>query len=70
MRSDSNTYTLGYPFKPWEERKAIASGPLILKYVRDTVQHKVNKLASPFFVSRVKSNPTACALPVLALPNR
>ena len=29
-------YTLGYSFKPWEERKAIADGPSILKYVRDT----------------------------------
>ncbi len=36
VRSDSDMYTLGYSFKPWEERKAIADGPSILKYVRDT----------------------------------
>ena len=36
IRSDSDMYTLGYSFKPWEERKAIADGPSILKYVRDT----------------------------------
>jgi monooxygenase len=36
VRSDSDMYTLGYAFKPWEERKAIADGPSILKYVRDT----------------------------------
>ena len=38
IRSDSDMYTLGYSFKPWEERKAIADGPSILKYVRDTAQ--------------------------------
>jgi monooxygenase len=36
VRSDSDMYTLGYAFKPWEERKAIADGPSILKYLRDT----------------------------------
>jgi monooxygenase len=34
----SDMYTLGYAFKPWEERKAIADGPSILKYVRDTAR--------------------------------
>jgi monooxygenase len=38
VRSDSDMYTLGYAFKPWEERKAIADGPSILKYVRDTAR--------------------------------
>lgn len=36
IRSDSDMYTLGYGFKPWEGAKAIADGPSILKYVRDT----------------------------------
>ena len=36
IRSDSDMYTLGYSFKPWTEAKAIADGPAILKYVRDT----------------------------------
>ena len=36
VRSDSDMDTLGYWFKPWEERKAIADGPSILKYVRET----------------------------------
>jgi cation diffusion facilitator CzcD-associated flavoprotein CzcO len=36
IRSDSDMYTLGYSFKPWEEAKAIADGPSILKYIRDT----------------------------------
>jgi monooxygenase len=36
IRSDSDMYTLGYSFKPWEDAKAIADGPSILRYVRDT----------------------------------
>ena len=38
IRSDSDMYTLGYAFKPWEEAKAIADGPAILRYVRDTAR--------------------------------
>jgi monooxygenase len=36
IRSDSDMYTLGYVFKPWREAKAIADGPSIRKYVRET----------------------------------
>ena len=36
IRSDSDMFTLGYSFKPWTEAKAIADGPQILNYVRDT----------------------------------
>ncbi len=36
VRSDSDMYTLGYAFRPWREAKAIADGPDILNYVRDT----------------------------------
>lgn len=35
VRSDSDMYTLGYGFKPWPERKAIADGASILRYVRE-----------------------------------
>lgn len=38
VRSDSDMFTLGYPFRPWKEAKAIADGPAILQYVRDTAQ--------------------------------
>ncbi len=38
IRSDSDMHTLGYIFKPWNERKAIADGPSILKYVRETAE--------------------------------
>lgn len=33
IRSDSDMHTLGYRFKPWTQRKAIASGPDILRYI-------------------------------------
>ena len=36
IRSDSDMFTLGYNFKPWREGKAIADGPSILKYIRET----------------------------------
>src|SRR4030081_3562435 len=36
IRSDSDMFTLGYSFKPWTEAKAIADGPNILNYVRQT----------------------------------
>ena len=36
IRSDSDMYTLGYSFKPWVGEKAIADGPSILQYLRDT----------------------------------
>ncbi|MDI1442740.1 NAD(P)/FAD-dependent oxidoreductase [Polyangium sp. 6x1] len=38
IRSDSDMYTLGYSFKPWKERKAIADGPSILAYIRETAR--------------------------------
>ncbi len=36
IRSDSDMHTLGYNFKPWTQQKAIADGPAILNYVRET----------------------------------
>ncbi|WP_330230986.1 NAD(P)/FAD-dependent oxidoreductase [Nocardia sp. NBC_00508] len=36
VRSDSDMHTLGYRFRPWTQAKAIADGPAILQYVRDT----------------------------------
>jgi monooxygenase len=36
IRSDSDMHTLGYNFKPWREAKAIADGPSILRYVKET----------------------------------
>lgn len=36
VRSDSDMHTLGYSFKPWTGGKALASGPDILAYLKDT----------------------------------
>lgn len=36
VRSDSDMFTLGYRFRPWLDQKAIADGPDILRYIRDT----------------------------------
>ncbi len=38
LRSDSDMFTLGYPFRPWKEAKAIADGASILQYIKDTAR--------------------------------
>lgn len=44
IRSDSDMYTLGYGFKPWRQAKAIADGPSILDYVRETAaEHDIER---------------------------
>jgi monooxygenase len=37
IRSDSDMYTLGFRFKPWTSEKAIADGPSIMSYLKETV---------------------------------
>jgi cation diffusion facilitator CzcD-associated flavoprotein CzcO len=36
VRSDSDMFTLGYPFRPWKQDRAIAPGSTILSYIRST----------------------------------
>ncbi len=38
IRSDSDMYTLGFSFRPWTNPKAIADGPSILGYLKDTAE--------------------------------
>lgn len=38
IRSDSDLHTFGYAFKPWRHENAIADAPLILEYLRETVE--------------------------------
>ena len=38
IRSDSDMFTLGYGFRPWDGEKAIADGDTILDYLRDTAK--------------------------------
>ena len=42
IRSDSDMFTLGYSFRPWKEAEAIADGPSILRYIRETAgEHEI-----------------------------
>ena len=36
VRSDSDMFTLGYPFRPWRQPRSIAAGETILDYIRET----------------------------------
>ena len=38
IRSDSDMFTMGYSFHPWEDARGIADGPSILSYIRDTAR--------------------------------
>ena len=40
IRSDSDMYTLGYAFRPWEDARSIADGGSILEYVRSTAREQ------------------------------
>lgn len=44
IRSDSDMFTLSYPFRPWRDAKAIADGPAILSYIEETAaEHDVER---------------------------
>jgi cation diffusion facilitator CzcD-associated flavoprotein CzcO len=44
IRSDSDMFTLSYPFRPWRDAKAIADGPDILRYIQQTAaEHDVER---------------------------
>lgn len=36
IRSDSDLHTFGFPWRPWPERRPIADGPSIMKYLRES----------------------------------
>lgn len=38
IRSDSDMYTLSYSYKPWSNRKAIADGPDIKRYIEEMAE--------------------------------
>ncbi|CAO1614538.1 unnamed protein product [Parajaminaea phylloscopi] len=38
IRSDSDMFTLGLPFKPWTANKAIADGDAIYEYIKETAE--------------------------------
>ena len=47
IRSDSDMFTLGYRFRPWTGTVALADGPSILDYVRDTARRVRRRPAHP-----------------------
>ena len=47
VRSDSDMFTLSYPFRPWKQSHAIARGDEILRYLRETAaEYGVDKQIS------------------------
>lgn len=40
VRSDSDIFTLAYSFRPWKGSAAIADGPSILRYIRETARER------------------------------
>ncbi|MGI8755358.1 MAG: flavin-containing monooxygenase [Acidimicrobiales bacterium] len=40
IRSDSDMFTLGYSFRPWDGAKSIADGAEILQYIKDTAREE------------------------------
>ena len=53
MRSDSDMFTLGYSFRPWNGPQALADGTSILQYLRDTA-HEYGIDRSIRYLHRVK----------------
>jgi cation diffusion facilitator CzcD-associated flavoprotein CzcO len=40
VRSDSDMFTLGYSFRPWQETRTLGDGPSILSYLRETASER------------------------------
>ena len=47
IRSDSDMFTLGYSFRPWDGEKSIADGASILQYIKDTAAEDGHRRAHP-----------------------
>ena len=44
VRSDSDMYTLSYPFRPWKGPRSMVDGPTIWTYIRDTAaEHGIDR---------------------------
>jgi monooxygenase len=44
VRSDSDIFTLSYPFEPWQEKESIVDGRSIWRYIRDTAaKHGIDR---------------------------
>ena len=70
IRSDSDMFTLGYDFRPWEDAKAIADGDAIRQYIEDTAaaegidQHIRfrHRIVSPESVRSASTVQSVCSL--------
>lgn len=38
IRSDSDLYTFGFPWRPWSENTSIAKGELIINYMKESAR--------------------------------
>ena len=68
MRSDSDMFTLGYSFRPWNRPESIADGSEIRQYIKDTaaefgVDRKIRRGHRP-------ANYTARSVAALSRPVR
>ncbi|KAG5983904.1 hypothetical protein E4U55_006816 [Claviceps digitariae] len=81
IRSDSDLYTFGFPWRPWEAEQPIARGPLILKYLNESAaqegidkhikfNHRVNSIDWSSASSTWKFNITANGSDSVALRSR
>ena len=65
IRSDSDMHTLGYSFKPWKHEQAIADGPAILSYIRETAHSMTS--SNTFAITSKSSMSLGTAWPPLGL---
>ncbi|MEV6347851.1 NAD(P)/FAD-dependent oxidoreductase [Actinoplanes sp. NPDC051851] len=54
VRSDSDMFTLSYPFRPWREPESLASGAKIRRYIEDTAA-EADITRNIFFGAKVAS---------------
>ena len=61
IRSDSDMFTLGYSFRPWDGEKTIADGASILQYIKDTATEGGHRPATSGFNQPHRAAPTGPA---------
>ena len=55
IRSDSDMYTFGFSFRPWDDKSAIAEKAKIIRYLNETAQHYGIKKHIQYGVQIVKA---------------
>jgi monooxygenase len=67
VRSDSDMHTLGFPFRPWHADEAIADGPAIWNYIRETATRYGTGTADDASFLVLHSIPSLCESLVAAM---